>query len=108
MAYRTQGPWHVGSAERGVWVSGPDDHENVICEIVGRCDDGSGGGVTDEDRANAEFIVRACNCHDRLLAALRDMMNVQDSTDDCWCCENNQTCEACRCRAAIAEAEGRP
>jgi hypothetical protein len=47
-----------------------------------------------------------------LLAALKDMMEVQDSTDDCWCeelssKEKSHKCEACRARAAIARAEGR-
>jgi len=33
-----------------------------------------------EDAANAEFICRACNSHDGLVAALKDMLSIADST----------------------------
>lgn len=60
--------------------------------------------TSDESRAeaNAKFIVKACNCHDELLAALKDLLNATSG--------NPKTpptgFEAIRARAAIAKAEG--
>ena len=50
---------------------------------------------------------------DKLLAALRNMMDVQDCTTDCWCSEygdgdDEPLCEACAARAAIASVEEKP
>jgi hypothetical protein len=68
-------------------------------------------GPTAKD--DAEFIVRACNCHDELLAAARFAVNLADH----YCCDFGEqfapksTCEcnyhaAYRAaRAAIAKAE---
>ena len=38
--------------------------------------------ITEPDiiEANAEFICRACNSHDGLVAALKDMLSIADST----------------------------
>ena len=47
-------PLAIGALEGG--------QNKAICSIF---------GFTDEDKANAEFIVRACNSYDDLLAALR-------------------------------------
>ncbi len=59
---RTPGPWidspHANTAGRTIWS------EDVIVATVP--DDQHGNSA-----ANADFIVRACNAHDALVAALR-------------------------------------
>lgn len=47
--------------------------------------------------------------HAALREALKDLMDVQDATDDCWCDEDGtpQPCEACAARAALALDEGK-
>lgn len=40
-----------------------------------------GEKVSDVDEANAAFIVRACNAHDELIAALQDFVNGASSND---------------------------
>lgn len=62
------------------------------------------GATTDEARANAEFIVRAVNSHDRLVKALRRAVNhlLMDGT------HCNDVADALtQCQAALAAAEGK-
>jgi hypothetical protein len=54
--------------------------------------------------ANAEFIVRACNAHDELLAACESAVEAFGSPDDCGSCGQ---CSMCLCRAAIKKAKGK-
>jgi hypothetical protein len=64
---------------------------------------GNSDQTKDETRANAEFIVRAVNSHDALVAALRRIMPHQQSSThshDCGC----SYCEAVN---ALALAEGK-
>ena len=57
-------------------------------------------------QANAEFIVRACNCHDELLAALQTLVSLTHRI-----CENSygQSVDDAyeRARAIIAKATGK-
>lgn len=69
----TPTPWAVGSMEDGLWITGPDAKENVICDLVGR---NSRYKFTAEDDANAAFIVTACNAHDALVAALTEAIQL--------------------------------
>lgn len=61
------------------------------------------GGYSEVDNipefeANVEFILRACNAHEELLAALKDVNeNTKDDSPDMWQ----------RVEDAIAKAEGR-
>ena len=67
-----------------------------------------------EAKANAGFIVRACNSHDDLLAALKLLLDQeQNLAGECgWCfrspfghCER-ATCPGVIARAALAKATG--
>ena len=55
----------------------------------------------DESKANAEFIVRACNCHYDLLDSLKFAKSVIQS-GECW----TETCEK-MIDKIIAKAEGK-
>jgi hypothetical protein len=48
--------------------------------------------------AEAQFIVRACNCHDQLVAALKGFVEYAEACDD-------DSVELDRARAALAAAE---
>lgn len=65
--------------------------------------DGKGGAP------NAEFIVRACNSHAELLAALKGLVDRAleecDTTGCCGCTDRSQ--EIVAARAVIAKAESR-
>lgn len=67
----TKTPWRIGkSTQMGAVVA-----DEPVPEIGGSdCVDYYGGHLIAESIAprNAEFIVRACNAHDQLVAALRD------------------------------------
>lgn len=59
------------------WVAEVDTSDNALC-IHNRSDDGKAGyyiarmiGGYSAEKADADFIVRACNVHDELVAALR-------------------------------------
>ena len=71
MAKHSPTPWrlHVGKhGECSVW---PDDKQMAICALNIEPKLGIGAA---EARANAEFIVRACNAHDDLLAGLESLL----------------------------------
>ena len=60
------------------------------------------------DQANAEFIVKACNCHDDLLAACKDTLADVDFylTDVDWASRHkNWQDRVTQLRAAIAKAK---
>jgi hypothetical protein len=75
MAKHTQTPWEAEHQQSDPGQKWTGTHWRVTAAMVGR------SGVVadtlnrdcvidpDEDRANAEFIVRAANCHDELLTA---------------------------------------
>jgi hypothetical protein len=69
-ANRTPGPWSAASEYKlnSFLISGADG------VYIASCDGESKDGAQDkvENEANAAFIVRACNAHDELVAALRD------------------------------------
>lgn len=83
----TPGPWRVGDA--GATVFGPKKPDGSLPEIIASRLKGD----------NARFIVRAVNCHDELLEALRNIAN--DSRF--WQLDSSYQEQA---RAAIAKAEG--
>ena len=70
---RTPGPWKVRyekSRDRFVLSGTHDNIGDFGCFKGYEVDGVTGEG---EDAANAAFIVRACNSHDALVAALKDL-----------------------------------
>jgi hypothetical protein len=69
----TPTPWQYDEDALHVFVngSGVEGDGAVICEVW----PGFGSGESKEREANAAFIVRACNAHDDLVAALRGLVN---------------------------------
>ena len=80
----TPGPWKVGKDE-SIWTTA--NHHETICRMsIGEMGmgpyladrpTGTYGSIVDpaEREANADFIARACNCHDDLVRALRDILD---------------------------------
>jgi len=69
MTKHTETPWVAD----GRLICRTDNHMNEIADICGFDDAHPDRMVEkniDEDEANAAFIVRACNAHDELVAAL--------------------------------------
>ncbi len=112
MSKHTPGPWQIA----------PNCEDNERLEIVNEyevlpngvqrahwiadCDLQEG---VEENRANAEFIVRACNSHDALMESFQ---RIADAADKFMCGEATDppgTMDFIRCvaRAAIAKTEGR-
>lgn len=73
-AAHTPGPWYV-SADGHI-----RDNANMepIGTVDGRAAGADGDEYTDRGVANAAFIVRACNAHDELVAALRGIVDFAD------------------------------
>lgn len=72
MSAHTPGPWEVSIApteDNGCVIVGPNGR--TICECYA-----DGEEQDEEDRCNAQHIVRCVNAHDDLLAALRECMAV--------------------------------
>jgi len=90
----TPGPWRI-DAPAGSVIIGPDEIDVALTFA------GSGFRELETDEANAEFIVRACNSHDELLAALQRVAD--------WIFNIDGDCVAdaqAWARAAIAKAKG--
>ena len=74
-AQHTPGPWTIWpDADSDQLAVGPERGGVAICDVVIT----NGIGVNTESTratgyANADFIARACNCHDDLLAALAEI-----------------------------------
>lgn len=69
---------------------------------------------SEQQDANAEFIVRACNAHEQLVAALRDLEVAANSLQYCFdrrpenfgVALTQLTADAQRARAVLAQATG--
>jgi len=65
----TRGPWKITeppyAPHQDKFVYGPDDYLIADCSRIPRRSDR-------EQKNNAKFITHACNCHDDLLAALKE------------------------------------
>lgn len=74
MSNHTPIPYYVQTTRQApvngqhIIASVPLDEDNFIAYVEGR--------TPEEARANAEFIVRACNNHGRLVAALRTIVSL--------------------------------
>lgn len=81
---RTKGPWAVGEKGR-----------MIVREVPGMCDGGDYYSVAvttahsllldDEAKANAAFIVLACNSHDALVEALEGLLKAEHARDAALC-----------------------
>jgi len=64
-----------------------DDDAPFVADVIGDRERAPFGIMTDEERANADHIVRACNLHPVLVAQLREVLLVLNAvprtrTDD--------------------------
>ena len=77
---RTRGPWQTDGkcsmAEKS--FTGPMVFIHAQGVMLDVCPAIAGGQDKATARANAEFIVRACNSHDALLEALKDLLRVSE------------------------------
>lgn len=96
----TPTPWKVGEDESNPeMITGPTNDDgsfNYVAEIFYSK---SPYDMTPTEKANAEFIVRACNAYDDMLAALKKFWEGGDTDDE----ELYATV-----RKAIEKAEGCP
>jgi hypothetical protein len=86
-AKHTPTPWEVGleDALSGVpFIEINADSENYreICQVSCTLVGGSSWQLTDEDRANAVFLVRAANAHAELVAALEGVLPLAEAYAD--------------------------
>ena len=91
----TLGPWHIINSDM---VVGPEGQLVADCERTPHCE--RPAPPTVEAMANAEFIVRACNAHEELLAALRGLVCELESV-------NVPAPGLIHAKKAIAKAEGK-
>jgi hypothetical protein len=76
VAAHTPGPWHIGVREAEKVIYDAHGWAVANCTMYQ-------GQDSPEPKANADFIVRACNAHDDLLAALITAVRVmQDNNID--------------------------
>ena len=105
MTQHTPTPWKLGTCLEvehiiGIIPADRSNHETIA--VVGLDETESlDSDVQELPKANAKFIIRACNSHEALLVALCEYLGAHDSTGPCKC----KTCE--RARAAIALVEGK-
>jgi hypothetical protein len=98
----TPGPWYVTISGLGVATT-PRRATANICDLV--CDfTGISEDTEDEALANAEFIVRACNSHEKLLEACKWAAK---SPHHPTCPQDGQhcNCHVGAAQTAIGEAE---
>ncbi len=119
MSKHTPTPWHIDEPYF-IYIWGPEqqmvadlpftDEEVYLARVRG-----VGRGATEEERrANAEFIVRACNSHKNLLEACISTVesSLTDNDTCCYCgrdihvCEAGPGCPMHTARLAIAKAGG--
>lgn len=115
MSAHTRGPWVVD--ERGIRAPAAETGTySGWTALVVKVDYGRMGNApcADADKANAAFIVRACNAHDELLAALREYVRADaalralpNEPGKAWRdAEAQYRAAVTDARAAIAKAEG--
>ncbi len=67
------------------WWNGLNEDDHMIytgdCDVVANTLRDDGDAIT--EAANAEFIVRACNCHEELLAACQLMLPLLENAEKC-------------------------
>ena len=106
MADHTPLPW---ANESGLRISAPGHRVGGFVALVATLEHRK-GETPAEQRANGAFIVRACNAHDELLAALK----VALKAGTCPCCGRDNsaypdygcTADDCPGVSAITKAKG--
>lgn len=100
----TQGPWILEICGNIVGADG----NRLVANTNGYSTNYDVEKRVEESKANAEFIVRACNSHYELLEALEIMLSVQypigDNTADDY--QKLNKWKRDKARAAIAKATG--
>lgn len=106
-------PWSVFAPS--VECPGIESEDGVSIVVFAHClapneEAGVQGRTPEEARANAAFIVRACNSHDALVSALRDLVEIDrrdNLTDPDQCATDAWREEAmANARAALLSARG--
>jgi len=95
MSKHTEIPWSTKPNEELIYGS-----DGEVIMIV------SGNQSLDEDFANAEFIVTACNCHDELLAACKTMKTILSALESSRCLTVEEWHSFIQAEKAITKAEG--
>jgi len=94
-------PWHIAHHKYELYIVGGDylGQGSVICDV--RMYPGADHA---ESVANAEFICRAVNCHDELVAALKGLMWDTQTGTKCFCLTEPSRVgyHAARCDFAMA------
>lgn len=105
MNARTPGPWKVGFRCSGSgWVDLKDANDTIIASV--RAFPFGLTGMAENfaiNEANAEFIVRACNSHNELVAALCAAEQTLTPCSDESRCEGD--CAWHQVRAALAKVQ---
>lgn len=70
-------PWHWSRHQQDRWIY-DHNHQQTICKMVSLHDNKSQA----ESQADMEFIVRACNNHERLVEALKHLRDEAASRFD--------------------------
>jgi hypothetical protein len=76
---RTPGPWQITPTLGKLAITRPHKKIGIAFDTICRMESNRDGSIDAE--ANAEFIVRAANSHDELVAAVRAFVN-QDVHDE--------------------------
>jgi hypothetical protein len=98
----TPTPWHDNGD--GLIYGQPAEGQDgapFIADVIAASDRAALSILTDRERANASFIVRACNAYDGILAALQSAAVAMECSESPFM--HN---EAEKARAAIAKAKG--
>jgi len=95
MSKRTPGPWFLEDDCIRAKTSDSGTVSVAVCR-------GWDTRWEKEQKANAEFIVRACNAHDDLLAALEGFLAAREKVDPEHLFDDAEIIQA---RAAIAKAK---
>ncbi len=108
-AKHTPGPWKAEQVD----VLGNDPTRWAVLSdggwVVASIENGIPGESLETEAANAAYIVRACNAHEDLLAALEAMVDCQDEAgllEHDLDGHEESICALCMARAAIAKARG--
>ena len=80
MSEHSKLPWFVSHhTDNGdVVVRGPDKDGGIWDPIITNCTINNANASPETIKANAEYIVRACNAHEKLLAACEEYIKAVD------------------------------
>lgn len=98
-AKHTPTPWHVQpiGGQRYIEAQGP----KFICDM--QADQCENPAEVEEMQANAEFIVRACNCHEELVQVLESVVRILEHN-----CPDAALPAIALAKTQIAKAKGQP